>query len=180
MRRMSLSVAALLAVLLLSPFARAADITLNNTHTQVYFSPGGGCSEAIIKEICKARREILVQAYSFTSAPIAKALLDAHDRGVMVIAILDKSQRKERYTSATFLANSAIPTYIDDTHAIAHNKVMVIDAATVITGSFNFTKAAEEKNAENLLIMQSRDLARIYTENWRRHREHSEPYRGGF
>lgn len=177
MRRTALSAAVLLAVLLLSPPAHPADITLTNTHTQVYFSPDGGCTEAIIKEIGKARREILVQAYSFTSAPIAKALLGAQHRGVMVIAILDKSQRKERYTSATFLANSAIPTYIDDIHAIAHNKVMVIDGATVITGSFNFTKAAEERNAENLLIVQSRELARIYTDNWRRHREHSEPYR---
>ncbi len=178
MRRVSLSLAALLAVLLLSPCAYPADIMLANAPTQVYFSPGGGCTEAIIKEIGKARREILVQAYSFTSAPIAKALLGAQHRGVMVIAILDKSQRKERYTSATFLANSAIPTYIDDIHAIAHNKVMVIDGTTVITGSFNFTKAAEERNAENLLIMQSRDLARAYTDNWRKHREHSEPYRG--
>jgi phosphatidylserine/phosphatidylglycerophosphate/cardiolipin synthase-like enzyme len=180
MRRISLSIAALLAVLLLSPCAHAADVTLNNAHTQVYFSPDGGCTEAIIKEIGKARREILVQAYSFTSAPVAKALLDAHHRGVMVVAILDKSQRRERYTSATFLANSAIPTYIDDAHAIAHNKVMVIDAATVITGSFNFTRAAEERNAENLLILHSKDLARLYTENWRKHREHSQPYRDGY
>jgi phosphatidylserine/phosphatidylglycerophosphate/cardiolipin synthase-like enzyme len=180
MRKTALSIAALLAVLLLCPCAHPADITLNNVRTHICFSPGGGCTQAIVKEIGKARREILVQAYSFTSVPIAKALLNAHDRGVMVIAILDKSQRKERYTSATFLANNAIPTYIDDAHAIAHNKVMIIDGATVITGSFNFTKAAEEKNAENLLIMQSKDLARIYTENWRKHREHSEPYRGGY
>ena len=56
------------------------------------------------------------------------------------------------------LANSGIPTYIDDKHAIAHNKIMVIDRQTIITGSFNFTKAAEEKNAENLLILKSSEL----------------------
>jgi phosphatidylserine/phosphatidylglycerophosphate/cardiolipin synthase-like enzyme len=118
----------------------------------------------------------LVQAYSFTSTPIAQALLEAHKRGVKVEVILDKSQRKASYTSASFLANSRIPTFIDDVHAIAHNKVMVIDGKIVITGSFNFTKAAESKNAENLLILQSPELAQIYTENWNRHREHSEPY----
>ena len=53
---------------------------------------------------------------------------------------------------------------------------MIIDGKIVITGSFNFTKAAESKNAENLLILQSPELAQIYTENWNRHREHSEPY----
>ena len=53
---------------------------------------------------------------------------------------------------------------------------MIIDGKTVITGSFNFTKAAETKNAENLLIIQSPELAKLYIENWRHHREHSEPY----
>jgi hypothetical protein len=96
-----------------------------------------------------AKRTILVQAYSFTSAPIAKALLDAHTRGVQVQVILDTSQRNEKYSSADFLANQGVPTTIDANHAISHNKVMIIDGETVITGSFNFTKAAQEKNAEN-------------------------------
>jgi phosphatidylserine/phosphatidylglycerophosphate/cardiolipin synthase-like enzyme len=99
--------------------------------TQVYFSPYGGATQAIINEISNAKTEILVQAYSFTSTPIAKALVDAHKRGVKVEAILDKSQRKESYTEATFLANMGVPTYIDDKHAIAHNKVMIIDKETV-------------------------------------------------
>jgi phosphatidylserine/phosphatidylglycerophosphate/cardiolipin synthase-like enzyme len=160
----------------LSYTSHAADLTLNNTPTQICFSPKGGCTEAIISQIDKAKSEILVQAYSFTSAPIAKALLNAHKRGIKVEAILDKSQRREKYTSATFLANSGTPTYIDDRHAIAHNKVMIIDRETVITGSFNFTKAAEEKNAENLLIIRNKALAKIYIENWEKHREHSERY----
>jgi phosphatidylserine/phosphatidylglycerophosphate/cardiolipin synthase-like enzyme len=154
----------------------ATDLTLNNTQTQVCFSPNGGCTETIVNQIEAAKSEILVQAYSFTSVPIAKALLNAHKRGIKVEAILDKSQRKERYTSATFLVNSGIPTFIDDRHAIAHNKIMIIDKETVITGSFNFTKAAEEKNAENLLIIRNKDLAKIYMDNWYKHKEHSVPY----
>ena len=63
-------------------------------------------------------------------------------------------------------------------HAIAHNKVMIIDKAVVITGSFYFTKAAEEKNAENLLVLRSKELARGYIENWERHKEHSDRYLG--
>ena len=49
---------------------------------EVFFSPNGGCTEAMIDEIQNAKGSILVQAYSFTSAPIAKALLNAHKRGV--------------------------------------------------------------------------------------------------
>jgi len=118
-----------------------------------------------------------VQAYSFTSAPIAKALVDAHKRGVKVLAVLDKSNETKQYSAATFLVNAGIQTRIDDQHAIAHNKVMVIDSLTVITGSFNFTKAAEEKNAENLLVIkETPELVKAYEQNIRAHAAHSHPY----
>jgi phosphatidylserine/phosphatidylglycerophosphate/cardiolipin synthase-like enzyme len=145
---------------------------------EVYFSPTGGCTEAVIRELNKAKNTILVQAYSFTSAPIAKALLSAHKRGVKVEVILDKSQRTDQYSSAIFLFNAGIPTKIDAKHAIAHNKVMIIDGETVITGSFNFTKAAEEKNAENLLVIKDKKLAERYIKNWQEHVQHSEDYPG--
>ena len=148
-----------------------------NVSVTVFFSPNGGCTTAILSEINNAKSEILVQAYSFTSAPIAKALVEAHKRGIKVQVILDKSQKTAQYTSATFLANSKIPTFIDSQHAIAHNnKIIIIDGTTVITGSFNFTKAAEERNAENLLFIKSEELAKLYVENWKNHKEHSEPY----
>lgn len=85
----------------------------------VYFSPKGGCTDAIVDHISKATKTIKVQAYSFTSEPIAKALMHAHQRGVTVTAILDKSQRTEKYSSATFMHNQGIPVWIDAAHAIA-------------------------------------------------------------
>jgi len=156
----------------------AKEVILNNVPVQVCFSPGGGCTEAIVGELTKAKKEILVQAYSFTSQPIAKALVDAHKRGIRAEIILDKSQRGEQYSAADFTAHMGVPTYIDSAHAIAHNKIMVIDQETVITGSFNFTKAAEERNAENLLIIKSPELAKEYLENWEKHKAHSEKYEG--
>ena len=165
-----------LAVALWVVPAFAYDLTLQNTPVQVFFSPRGGAQDALVATIGQAKDSIFVQAYSFTSAPIAKALVDAAKRGVKIEAILDKSQRSERYTGATFLRNEGIPVYIDDKHAIAHNKVMIIDGSIVVTGSFNFTKAAEEKNAENLLIIQNKDLAKIYMNNLEKHKEHSEAY----
>jgi len=124
-----------------------------------------------------AKTQILVQAYSFTSAPIAKALVDAHKRGVQVLAVLDKSNETEKYSAATFLVHAGIQTLIDDQHAIAHNKVMVIDSATILTGSFNFTKAAEEKNAENLLVItDAPELVKAYEANIRAHAGHAHPY----
>jgi phosphatidylserine/phosphatidylglycerophosphate/cardiolipin synthase-like enzyme len=167
-----------LSLFVLLGVSQSKEIILNNTPVQVYFSPHGGCTQAIVRTINQAKREILVQAYSFTSKPIAKALVEAHKRGVKTEIILDKSQRREKYSAADFTAHMGIPTYIDAVHGIAHNKVMIIDGKIVITGSFNFTRAAEERNAENLLIIQSQDLAREYTKNWNQHKEHSEIYEG--
>ena len=155
--------------------ALAADVTA--ARVAVYFSPSGGATEAVIREVNASKHQILVQAYSFTSAPIAKALVDAHQRGVTVLAVLDKSNQTEQYSAATFLVNAGIQTLIDAEHAIAHNKVMVIDSAPVITGSFNFTKAAEEKNAENLLVIKdASELVKVYEQNIQAHAAHSHPY----
>ena len=142
---------------------------------QVAFSPKGGATELVVKTIRHAQKFILVQAYSFTSAPIAQALAQAEERGVDVRVILDKSQKTGRYSVVTFLKNHGIPTWIDSQHAIAHNKVMVIDGVTVITGSFNFTKAAETKNAENVIMLHDNPkLAAIYETNWFAHESHSD------
>jgi phosphatidylserine/phosphatidylglycerophosphate/cardiolipin synthase-like enzyme len=156
--------------------AQAKDLTL--TDAQVYFSPHGGCTKAIVDALGKAKSEVLVQAYSFTSKEIAKSLIDAHKRGVSIQIILDKSNRSGKYSAGDFTAHMGIPTFIDFQHAIAHNKIIIIDRETVITGSFNFTKSAEEKNAENLLILRSRELAREYIDNWNEHKKHSEVYEG--
>lgn len=145
---------------------------------QVYFSPNGGCTKAVVENLNRAKNTVFVQAYSFTSAPIAKALVDAHRRGVKVEVLLDKSQRTENYSEADFLQHAAIPTHIDAEHAIAHNKIMIIDGQTVLTGSFNFTKAAEENNAENLLVISDSVLAQKYLANWNAHLKHSKAYTG--
>lgn len=167
----------LVACLLLVPaVARAGPPDI--TRADAYFSPEGGATEAVVRELDRARAEVRVQAYSFTSAPIAKALTAAAERGVDVQVILDKSNRTARYSAADFLLHHGISTRIDARHAIAHNKVMIIDGRTLITGSFNFTTAAEAHNAENLLILDFAALASRYLENWAAHAAHSELYAG--
>ncbi len=157
--------------------APTAEVSTGNL--KCYFSPHGGCTEAVVGAIDAARTSIHMQAYSFTSKPIAQALVAAHRRGIKVIAVLDKSQRSAKYTEADFLAHAGIPTYIDDRHAIAHNKIMLIDGGTLITGSFNFTNAAEKNNAENLLIARNvPTILEAYEANFQKHLGHSEAYPG--
>jgi len=150
---------------LLNSSSLYADNFKNSTY-EICFTPGQNCTNIIVKNIDKAKKSLLVQAYSFTSAPIAKAIIDAKKRGVDVKVILDKSQFSQKYSSAKFLMNQEIQTWRDNKVAIAHNKVMVIDDMITITGSFNFTKAAQERNAENVLVIEDSVLAKKYTDNW--------------
>lgn len=165
-----------LAIALSITVAQAAESYI--VSTQVYFSPNGGAQEALVKEINGAKKSVFVQAYSFTNQPIAKALAEAQRRGVSVYMILDKSNVTAKYSAADFTDHFGVETYIDDKHAIAHNKIMIIDKETVITGSYNFTKAAETSNAENLLIIRSPMIADVYFGNWADHQKHSVPYQG--
>lgn len=157
--------------------AQAETLSLSGAEATVAFSPNGDVTNVIVKAINSARKQVLVQAYGFTSAPIIKALADARARGIDVEAILDKSNRSGRYSGATYLVNHHIPVWIDDSVAIAHSKVMIIDGSAVITGSFNFTQAAQSKNAENvLLITNAPALAREYSKNWHWRQELSHGY----
>lgn len=89
---------------------------------------------------------------------------------------MDRNQKDDERSVIDYLADSGITTLIDQRHYLNHNKVMIIDGETVITGSFNFSRSAEVSNAENLLIIRDTALARIYTENWQENAEHSEAY----
>lgn len=145
---------------------------------QVHFSPKGGCTDAIVAAIQAATHEILVQDYSFTSEPIAQALIAAHKNGVTVRVIMDKSVLNEK-SQVDNLHAAGIDVWIDSRHAIAHNKIIVIDGATVLTGSFNFTKQAETSNAENLLLLPpSEGVGPIYEGNWNAHVAHSTKFEG--
>jgi phosphatidylserine/phosphatidylglycerophosphate/cardiolipin synthase-like enzyme len=144
---------------------------------QSCFTPGEDCAGEIVAALAAARHEVRVQAYGFTAPAIVAALMEARRRGVDVEVILDRgalAQRREE-DAAQSLTRSGIPVLVDGAHAIAHNKVMVIDRTTVVTGSYNFTASAQSRNAENLLIIRDSTLAGQYAANWSHHATHSLP-----
>ena len=141
-----------------------------------HFSPKGGCSAAIVAEIMAARREVLVMAYSFSCPDIARALIAAAGRRVQVTVLLDRSNEAESYSELGDLRQHKVNVLIDAQHAIAHNKIIIIDRRIVLTGSFNFTRQAEHENAENLLILKHhRELAERYRDNFHAHLAHCNP-----
>lgn len=139
----------------------------SETTIDVFFSPNQGASDAIIKAISEAKNTIFIAAYTFTSTKIAQALLNAQKRNVKIKLIFDKSQASQKYSASTFFINQGFLLRFDISHAIYHHKYMIIDGITVITGSFNFTKAAEHKNAENVLIIRNHPkLAQRYIKSF--------------
>jgi phosphatidylserine/phosphatidylglycerophosphate/cardiolipin synthase-like enzyme len=139
----------------------------------VYFTPPAGPAQAIIAQIDHSEREVLVQAYGFTHRSIAQALARAQQRGVDVRVLVDAKSEAQNHAVLALLEDAQVHLRADGQHAIAHNKLMLIDEAVVITGSFNFTNAAESRNAENLLILQSHELSQVYKQQWERHWAHS-------
>lgn len=148
-----------------------------NARVEIAFTPGDDAAEMIIAAISAARRQVLVQAFSFTHDGIARALIDAHGRGVEVRLIADREQTENLERGLVpRLARAGVPVWLDGEHQSAHNKVMIVDGATVITGSFNFTNAAQYRNAENVVFLSGNAaLAEAYTKNWQRHLGHSKP-----
>jgi phosphatidylserine/phosphatidylglycerophosphate/cardiolipin synthase-like enzyme len=149
---------------------------------QIAFTPWDDVEAMIIGAVGAARRQILVQAYSFSSRPIANALIDAHRRGVDVRVTADREQAFAGESSRVpDLVAAGIPVLIEVRYASAHSKVMVIDTGfpnqAVITGSYNWTWSAQNRNAENVLILRrNAEAARAYTANWWRHAADAVPY----
>lgn len=149
------------------------------------FEPEGDASALIIRTLDRAKRQIFVQAFSFTHRAIASALVRAHRRGVDVQVIIDAEQwSRLRPRAVRALAASGIPLYTDGLHRSAHNKIIVTDPgtseATVITGSFNFTEAAQRDNAENVVAIHAPSLAMSYVKNWQVHRAHARDFQNSY
>ncbi len=151
---------------------------------EVLFTPWDDAEGAIVRNLGEAQRSIHVQAFLLTSRSIARALQQAHQRGIRVEVLADREMLKKGENSLLpRLAADGIPVWLETRYASAHNKVLLIDvegpAATVITGSYNFTWSAQARNAENLLILRGNPpLARKYLDNWRRHRDEAERFQG--
>jgi len=142
---------------------RAAILPKN---VELCFTPSSACSSVIESKIAKAVSSIYVQAYGMTSPTIVDSLIKAHEKGIKVRVLLDKSNLKDKWSKRSFLVDAGVDVGIDNISGIAHNKVMIIDEETVITGSFNFTRAADKRNAENVIIITDKSVANEYLQNW--------------
>lgn len=134
----------------------------------VCFTPPNKCGNFIVEQIKEAKQSIYIQAYGFTSKKIIDALIEAKKRGVEIEIILDRSNfHKKKQNVIKLLETNQIKIHQDKITGIAHNKVMIIDNTTVITGSFNFTDNADKRNAENVIVLHDNNVAQQYYDNWK-------------
>lgn len=160
--------------------------TIAEQAIKVQFSPNGECLSLIKEAINLANHQILVQAYSFTSAEIAEALVRAYKTGIKVKILVDRSQLTAKGSQVQYVKKKGIAVSVDNVSdakkkkdkamgGIAHNKVMIIDDRHVLTGSFNWSVAAATRNAENLLLITDKQINQLYTNNWHTRAKYAQP-----
>ena len=178
---------ALAAACLLALPGQARTVVPAQGTVELAFTPWDDAEGAILRVLEEAKKTLYVQAYLFTSRPLAKALIAAKARGVVVEVLCDREMlvRDEAHRSQIpNLAAAGIPVWIEVRYAAAHNKIILADpeeeTAAVVTGSYNFTFSAQARNAENLLILRGNPrLGRAYLDHWRRQRSDALPYPQG-
>lgn len=142
----------------------------------IYFSPNGGAAEAVVAEIEKTTSTLDIAAYTITHPEISKAIIHAHDRGVKVRVILDPTLATANYSAATPLENAGIPVSIERGSGLLHHKLAIIDGSTVITGSMNWSRAGDESNSEDLVIIRDKTIAAEYIDHYQKLLDQAHPY----
>ncbi len=187
-RRRSCAIALLALVALVVAHVAVADTSIGKHYpgvgsVDIAFTPGDRIDRLIIGEIDQSRHEVVMLAYSFTDRAIARALVRAHQRGVVVQVIADREQARALPQNVLAdLAAGGVEVWLNGRFQAAHNKVIVIDAeaprATTITGSYNFTIAAQRSNAENVIVLRDNPaVAQAYRDNWSRLKAGATPLR---
>lgn len=141
----------------------SAGIEVSTNDIRVCFSPNNGCRDLILRELESADSLIVLAIYSFTSFELARALVEAKGRGVEVRVVTDEGQNQGKYSKTEYLVDSDIPLRYRSGDGCMHHKFAVIDDEITITGSYNWSQSAEVRNDENLLIIDSKDLAKQYS-----------------
>jgi phosphatidylserine/phosphatidylglycerophosphate/cardiolipin synthase-like enzyme len=171
----------LVAALALPAQARAPQPLPPGAAVSCAFSPSGAALDLVVDAIEQAHSSIHMAAYLLTSPEVVRALVRAKRRGVAVQVLLDANANLDadaRYSRRAIgiLRNAGVEVRSIDTYAVFHDKYMVIDRRTVQTGSFNYTRSAAWRNAENVLVVWNAPaLAARYLADWQRNWAHGQP-----
>jgi phosphatidylserine/phosphatidylglycerophosphate/cardiolipin synthase-like enzyme len=139
----------------------------------IFFSPNGGAAAAVARHVADAQKTVDCAAYAISETQITSALIGAHRRGLTVRLIVDAHEQGGTSSTARKIRDAGIPTRVDRTHSLMHNKTIIIDNEIVVTGSMNFTLSGDKKNAESTLIIHDAAIAQQFAENFQTHLDHA-------
>lgn len=143
-------------------------IFLNNTKVENYFCPEDDCENKVIQTLKTAEDSIYFMIFTFTSDKIGYTLKEKHKQGINIKGVIEKRQASGKYSEFNYLKKSGIDVIKDSNPKTMHHKVFIIDNTTTITGSYNPTRSATEKNDENILIIHDKEIARSYLDEFNR------------
>jgi phosphatidylserine/phosphatidylglycerophosphate/cardiolipin synthase-like enzyme len=144
-------------------------VTVDNIQIETYFSPDDGVAAHLVELLQGAQESIYFMAYSFTSDDIANAVRERASAGVTVAGVMDDSQAKSNQgTEYDPFRQAGLDVRLDGNKGLMHHKVLIIDRSIVVTGSYNFTGSAEDRNDENLIVFYSPDIAEFYLAEFQR------------
>jgi len=164
------------------PALASAQHKTEPAEVEVAFTPGDDIAALLVKRIGEAKKTVQVQAYLFTDRRIANALIAARRRGLEVEIIADAAQHQGGgVLHLKALRRAGVDVYLNASYASSHNKVIILDAGTreaaVVTGSYNFTNAAQSRNAENVVVISGNpDVTGLFVANFEKHRRQSTPW----
>ncbi len=142
------------------------------------FSPKGGCADAIVQQLGRAKKEVLILARSFASETLAKAVLDVKMRGVRVTVVLDRQNEKDPTSDLHRFSEQGLAPSLDTHFTCCHDNMILIDGRVVITGSFDFTRQADEENSDGLLILMGyADVMQACRKHFLDVKAHAQEYR---
>jgi phosphatidylserine/phosphatidylglycerophosphate/cardiolipin synthase-like enzyme len=144
-------------------------VTLDGTPVDAYFSPEDNPEASLVELLFNAQESIYFMAYSFTSDPLGEAILRRAEQGVTVGGVMDESQVASNIgTEYDAFRLAGLDVHLDGIGGLLHHKVMIIDEQIVVTGSYNFTASAEERNDENLIVIYDAAIAREFLAEYQR------------
>ena len=146
------------------------NVAVLHAGSQVYFSPEGGIQKRLIERIEASFESIDIMCYDFTAKQLARSILKARDRGVLVRVLLDSSKIDDRASVFAFLKENgvSIKAISGINNGIMHNKVAIFDKSTVFTGSYNWTNSAEHSNYENGVFSDNESFIEGYSKEFNR------------
>ncbi len=141
---------------------RTTKLKINGILIENYFCPEDNCEKKVLEELEKAEENIYFMVFTFTSENIGNKLVEKHEKGIEIKGVFEKFSANTQYSEYKKLNENNINVKTDKNPDIMHHKVFIIDNKTVITGSYNPTKSANEKNDENILIIHDENISKEF------------------